>query len=204
QEAEIGDDDAAIESYTAALDVDDSDQHALEALSRLYARRSRWNDLAELTRKRAEQTALPEDEAKYRLELGHLLKDRLNERERAVDEYQAVVDILPPSSGAAAPAAAVKALEELISDEALKARIVEILRPIYERTDAWQQLVAIGQQRLALAQDASERVSVLKEIAKLWEDRGGDLNKAFVQIRDAFVLDPEDGETRGELDRLGE
>ena len=79
EEAEIHDDDAAIETYRAALEIDDADPHALEALARLYARRERWQDLSELTRRRAEQTALPEDEAKYRLELGKILENKLGD-----------------------------------------------------------------------------------------------------------------------------
>ena len=71
EERDLSDDDAAIETYRASLDVDDSDATSLDALTRLYARRGRWRDLADLVRRRAEQAALPEDEAKFRLELGN-------------------------------------------------------------------------------------------------------------------------------------
>ena len=54
------------------------------------------------------------------------------------------------------------------------------------------------------AGDDAERVLILRETAKLWEERGKDLKKAFVAARDAFVLDPDDGESRLELDRLAE
>ena len=60
----------SVAAMVAALEVDDSDRHGLEALGRLYARTERWRDLADLTRRRAEQSALPEDEAKHRIQLG--------------------------------------------------------------------------------------------------------------------------------------
>ena len=41
-----------------------------------------------------------------------------------------------------------------------------------------------------------------RESAKLWEERGNDKERAFEAVRDAFVLDPDDGDTRAELDRL--
>jgi tetratricopeptide (TPR) repeat protein len=203
EETELHDDDRAIETYRAALDVDESDPHALEALSRLYARRGRFKDLADLTRRRAEQSALPEDEAKYRLELGRLLQTQLGEVSSGLDEYQTVIDLLP-SAEVASPTLreVVQALEQLVADPDHKARVVEMLRPIYERADDWQHLIQVNRERLTLAIHSDERVAILRETAKLWEERGGDSGRAFEAVRDAFVLDPDDGDTRIELDRL--
>jgi golgin subfamily B member 1 len=201
EEAELHDDTAAIDTYRATLDVDDEDAHALEALSRLYARTERWRDLADMTRRRAEQTALPEDEARFRMELANLLLHPLAEPQAGIDELQAVVELSPP--GAAGPGAeAVRALEDLLQAPAHKARIVEILRPIYERADDWRHLVEINGERLGLATDDGERIAILRETAELWERRGGDRNKAFDAMREAWTLDPEDGDAREQLDRL--
>ncbi len=203
QEAELSDDAGAIETYRAALDVDEGDQHALEALSRLYARGERWRDLADLTRRRAEQSALPEDEAALRMELAKLLVRRLGETQAGIDELQTVVE-LAPVTGDGPGAEAVAALEELLQQQAHKARVVDILRPIYERADDWRHLVAVNEQRLQLATEVGERVAILRETAGLWEKRGGDRRRAFDAIRQAWILDPDDGDARGELDRLAE
>ncbi len=202
QEMDLSSDDEAIETHRAAIEVDDADGPSLEALTRLYARRGRWRDLADLSRKRAEQSALPEDEAKFRLELGTILKDRLAEPTAAIDEYQAVVDLAPPGDGGVG-AQAVKALEALLATPEHKARIVELLRPIYEKADDWRHLILVNDERLGLASDASDKVAILRETAKLWEERGKDAAKAFEAMVRAFSLDPEDGDARGELDRLG-
>jgi tetratricopeptide (TPR) repeat protein len=203
QEAELTDDAGAIETYRAALEVDEGDQHALEALSRLYARGERWRDLADLTRRRAEQSALPEDEAGLRMELAKLLVQKLGETQIGIDELQAVVELAPP--GLAGPGReAVATLEELLHVPEHKARVVDILRPIYERADDWRHLVSINEQRLSLAVEPSERVVILRENATLWEKRGGDKRRAFDSMRQAWILDPEDGGARAELDRLAE
>lgn len=202
EEAELHDDAAAIDTYRASLDVDEQDLHALEALSRLFARTQRWRELADMTRRRAEQAALPEDEARFRMELGRLLGERLEDVSGAIDEYQAVVELTPGATSGPG-AEAVKALEALLHSPEHRARTVEILRPIYERADDWRNLVEVNAERLDLANDAGEKVSILRETARLWEERGKDLGKAFEATRDAFVLDPEDGGTREELDRLG-
>ncbi len=201
-ESELHDDEQAIETYRAALDIDDGDLYALDALSRLYARREKWRDLADLSRRRAEQSALPEDEARFRFELGRLLEQKLESVTDAIDEYQIVLDLAPPA--ATGPGAdAVRALEALVQSPEHKARVVEILRPIYERADDWRHLVQVNVERLSLATDPGERVGILRENARLWEQRGGERHRAFDAVRDAFVTDPDDGDTRGELDRLG-
>jgi tetratricopeptide (TPR) repeat protein len=201
EESELEDDVAAIDTYRAALDADEGDAHALEALSRLYARTDRWSDLAELTRRRAEQSALPEDEARFRLELGKLLMTKLGDTGTAIDELQSVVE-LAAGTATGPGSEAVRALEELLHDPQHKARVVDILRPIYERADDWRHLVEVNGERFQLATDAHEKVQILCETAKLWEERGGDLSRAFEATRQAWVLDPEDGGTRDELDRL--
>jgi tetratricopeptide (TPR) repeat protein len=200
EEAEIHDDDAAIETYRAALEIEDADPHALEALARLYTRRERWPDLSELTRRRAEQSALPEDEARYRLELGKILENKLGDASGAIDEYQTVVQLSPTDPSGSE---AVNALEALLRAPDHKARIVEILRPIYESTDDWRHLVSVNAERLVLTNDVGEKVAILRETARLWEERGKDTNKAFDAVKQGFVLDPDDGDTRGELERLG-
>jgi tetratricopeptide (TPR) repeat protein len=201
EEGELHDDAAAVDTYRAALDVDDSDVHSLEALSRLYRRTARWRDLAELTRRRAEQSALPDDEARFRMELARLLLTQLGEAQSGIDELQAVVELLAANAGTGPRAEAIEALEGLLQSDH-KARVVDILRPIYEAADDWRRLVAVNDERLALANDAGEKVSILRESAKLWEDRGGNQGKAFEAVREAWTLDPEDGDAREQLERL--
>ena len=199
QERELQNDDLAIETYRQALDVEETDVASLEALARLFDRRGRYSDLAELTRKRAEHSALPEDEAKFRIVLGKLLQEKLGDTASAIDEYESVVEL---GSATAAAREAVAALESLVADPEHKAHVVDILRPIYERADDWRHLISVNEERLGIADDDSERVAILRETSRLWETRGRDANKAFDSVRDAFVLDPDDGDTRTELDRL--
>jgi tetratricopeptide (TPR) repeat protein len=201
EETELHDDAAAIETYRATLDVDEGDYHALDALSRLYARTERWRDLADLTRRRAEQSALPEDEARFRMDLAKLLSERLGESSLAVDELQLIVDLVP--TGAGGPGAeAVAALEQMLQTQEHRVRVADILRPIYERSDGWRQLVTLNEVRLALTTDQGERIAILRESATLWEERGGDLARAFEAMRQAWTIDPDDGDAREQLERL--
>lgn len=200
EEHDLKDADAAIATYRGVLDVDEEEARALDALVRLFSRAERWQDLADLHRRRAEMSALPDDEAKHRLELGATLESRVGDTAGAIDEYETILGLAEP--GAAPFQGAVSALERLLAQDEHRARAVELLRPVYERVDDWTKLVAANEHRLALAEAPNERVAILRETATLWEQRGGDANKAFEALRDAFVLDPDDGDTREELDRV--
>jgi tetratricopeptide (TPR) repeat protein len=209
EEEELSDDEAAIATYRSILDIDETDAAALDSLGRLYTRRERFRDLAELHRRRAEQSALPEEEAKWRLALGRVLQDKLGETAAAIDELEAVLALVPPQGVDASAGgrgdvyrSAVSALEALVAIEAHRGRVVDLLRPIYEQADDWRKLVEVSKHRFALATTPGDKVAVLRETAKLLEERGSDLEQAFVCLKEAFVLDPDDGDTREELDRL--
>lgn len=200
EETDLGDDDAAILTYRGVLDVDEEEPKAVEALVRLYTRRERWRDVADLHRRRAEMSALPEDEARHRLELGTVLATKVEDLPGAMDEYEAILGIGEP--GSEPVRGAITALERLLDNEEHRARAVELLRPVYERLDDWRKLVQANEHRLVLAATDNEKVAILRESATLFEQRGNDPDRAFEALRDAFVLDPDDGDTREELDRV--
>ena len=200
EENELKDDEAAIATYRQALDVDDSDGRSLDALARLFARRERWRDLADLYRRRAEQSALPEEEAPFRLQLAATLESRLDDVTAAIDELETVLNLMPPPADLGK--AAVRSLEGLLRLADHRARVVELLRPVYEQADDWVKLVEVAKHRYAVAATPHEKVAVLRETATLLEQRGSDVNQAFACIKEAFTIDPDDGDTREELDRL--
>ncbi len=188
--------DEAIETYRSALDVDETDAAALDALTDLYRERERWDDLSDLYLRRAESAGNPEAGAPYRLALSRLLREQLNEPERAIDQLDEIVREVPTH------AQAVKDLESLLGDEAHKERVVEILRPLYEQQDDWRHTIRLNEERFALAEDVAEKVQVLRETASLWEERGSDLERARRALRAAVELDPDDAEVRQEFERL--
>ena len=154
------------------------------------------SDLADLYLRRAEAAQNGEQAAPYRLSLAKLLREKLGDTPGAIDQLEAIVSEVPWQKDA------IEALEALTRDDGHKARVVEILRPLYERSDDWRLLIRLNEERFGLAEDAHEKVSVLRETARLWETRGGDQKRAFHATRVAFELDPEDGETRAELERI--
>jgi tetratricopeptide (TPR) repeat protein len=198
ERVELKEPEKAIDTYRAALDVRDSDGKALDALTELYTELGRDRDLADLHLRRAETAPNGEEAAPYRLALARLLLGKLEDAGGAIDQLEAIVGEVPWHADA------IKELEGLSREGDHKARVVEILRPLYERQDDWRLLIKLNEERFGLAADAREKVAVLRETARLWETRGEDEIKAFEATRAAFELDPEDGDTRAELERLSE
>jgi tetratricopeptide (TPR) repeat protein len=188
----------AAETYVAALDVDGDDARALDALTELYGELDRPRDLADLQLRRAESARNAEQAAPYRLALARLLATKLDDVDGAIDQLDAIVTEVPWHEDA------IKELEAFAQQDEHKGRVVEILRPLYERSDDWRLLVRLNEERLALAADPQEKVVVLRETALLLETRGNDRKGAFATMTAAFALDPEDSETRADLERLAE
>ncbi len=201
EEGEVQDDEAAILTYRSILDVDETDVTALDALGRLYTRREKWRDLGDLHRRRAEQSALPEEEAKWRLAYANVLDTKTGDTVSALDELETVLGLVSAQASETGQGA-VRALEGMVDRPDYRARVVEMLRPIYEQADDWQKLVDVARHRYAIATTPNEKVAVLRDTARLLEERGNDLNRAFDALKEAFILDPDDGDTREELDRV--
>ncbi len=190
--------DEAIETYRSAVEVEEADARALDALTDLYRQRERWDDLAELYLRRAEQSESAGVAATHRLALARLLKKQLGDTERAIDQLDEIVRSAPGNTEA------VKELEVLLDDEAHKERVVEILRPLYEAADDWRHLIKLNEDRFSLAEDEGEKVAVLRETARLWEERASDLVRAQRALGVALEIDPDDADVRGEFERMVE
>src|SRR5207237_270063 len=143
EEEELRDDDAAVATFRAVLDVDETDVTSLDALARVFVRRERWRDLAELHRRRAEQSALPDDEARWRLELARVLDQKLEEPAAAIDELEAVIGLVSAVTSDVGRTA-VLVLESMLARDEQKARVLDLLKPIYEAADDWRKLVDVA------------------------------------------------------------
>jgi tetratricopeptide (TPR) repeat protein len=194
---DLGRPDAAIETYRAALDVSDSDERALDALTELYRERERFADLADLHQRRAESAPDAARANGFRLALARLYV-QLGELDRAVDQLEEIVRVDPLHGEA------IGELEQLRKSDSQKQRVVDILRPLYEAADDWRRLITLNEDRYALAENEADRVQVLRETAELWERRGGDVRRARRALEAAVRIDPDDAGVRAEYERLTE
>ena len=194
----LDDKEGAIEVYTEALRFDADDSLAMDNLSRLYYDTERYEDLYELVSRRANSAIEDAQMIAFRLALSKLCKNELCDPARALEQLEEVVRVDPRNRDALAE------LNQLRQLPALRERVVEVLRPIYELTDDWRATIELNADRLALAELPGDRVLVLRETAALWEHRAKDAPQALRVLAAAVRVDPDDEEVRAELERLAD
>ncbi len=186
----------AVAAYNALLDLDAGSVDALEGLVRLYTRTEDWPRLAETIQRLVELAEDPEARASYLFHLGQVHEVHLGDEHRAVDLYAELLEIVPGHDEA------VTRLEGLLAAKVDEVRVARLLEPVYrERTD-WRRLADVLDVLQAEQDDPLSRVSMLKEIAHLAEDRLKDQARAFERLLAAFELMPDDRSLWEELDRL--
>jgi tetratricopeptide (TPR) repeat protein len=195
QENQLEDVEAAISAHQRALELDETHETTLVALTRLYEQAERWNELVELYERRADMAG-PMEGAPLRILLADLHMRRLRAHEPALDQLEEIVRDRPDYQPA------IERLEAMRASEGLRERVVDLLRPIYQEQDDWRKIILLNEDRFALADDSVDQVAILRETAELWELRGEDPVRAQRVLSAALELQPEDEEVRAEVERL--
>ncbi len=166
-EERLGRPEDAAACYRAALAVDSRNRTALAALGRYHARRGEWEQVLETFL--AERDALPDprERAQRCFKAGELLEERLGRPEAAVGLYAQALALDPGLLAAS------RAQERLL-----------------ERLGSFGELCALLEAELAASPEAGQRIALLFRIARLREDRLGDLAGAAACYRRALEIDP--------------
>ena len=168
-------------------------REAMAELERLLRSGGQWHELAELFEMRAARADDESERVDLMLRLAEVLERNLGDLDRAVDQYEAGL-VIP-----AGKARAVAALERLVVHERQRERISDLLEPVYRQADSWQKLVVILDAKLAYVSDVPQQVEMLHEIARIHEQRGGDLRLALEAAARAWHLDVSDSEAAQRL-----
>jgi golgin subfamily B member 1 len=198
QEQRLTAPDQAIDANRSILDLDPDDTGALAELERLYQEQKRWHDLSDLFITRIERAVTPEEGVAFRFRLAEVLEQRLQESRQAIDEYEQIVAV------DAAHAGAIAALERLVMVDEHRERIIGILEPLYRKHDWWQKLVVVLDASLAFVDDKAQRVTILREMASLHEERGLAKELALKALERAWKEDVADEDVYLEFSRLAE
>ncbi len=198
-EAELEDDDKAVEYYAAALDLGE-DPEALEALDRLYTTQEKWEELADILRRRL--ALIPEDEVdsictlKYRL--AQVLENELGQADQALAEYRDILEINPGHEQARS------SLEAKLAHPELKFEAARVLEPIYETLAEWERLVQVYEILAEGAGDTADKVEMLLKAGQLRAQNLGETDQAFETYATAFRVDPDRTEAVDALEQLCE
>ncbi|MBK8172572.1 MAG: hypothetical protein IPK60_19850 [Sandaracinaceae bacterium] len=162
----IGDRDGAVAAFRRALDENDTDELALEALDRLYSQGEEWELLADVLRRRAELTQEPELRAELGMRLGELFEQKLRQGADAIPVFERVLDDKPNDKTA-----------------------VSALSRLYEAQGMWPELLDNLRLRAGMSENPSEKVTLLARIGEVLEKETNDVNDALSAYRDVLDID---------------
>ncbi len=164
----LRDDARAIAAYQAALEIDDDNERALDALQGLYEAGGDWSALAQVYRRRAD-ALFDLDEKKARLHaLGELCAERTGDFAGAVAAYEEVLDI---DDG---DAAALGHLEAL-----------------HTRAEDWSALYEVLERRTETVYDGDELGRIHRRMADLARVQLGDPERAADGYEKVLEFEPE-------------
>jgi tetratricopeptide (TPR) repeat protein len=187
QEQRLGDNGKAVDALRALLEINPDNDQAITELDRLLQAQQNWFDLSDLLQTQIDRGASDAQVMEARLRLAQLRERRLDDLDGAIEQYETVLH-MPGGE------LALTALERLVVDERCQQRIAEILEPVYREKDHWQKLVVILDAQLQHTDESARRGQILREIAQIHEERGGDLNLALEALGKAWLEELTDDE----------
>jgi tetratricopeptide (TPR) repeat protein len=193
---ELGEPAGAIAEWEAIEQEHGASEESIAALMRLYAEMGRWSDLARLLARAAGEASGEAQTALLR-RLGDIQRAHLAAGAAAVTSYQRALANVPTDEETLAGLHALLGDEPEVASEALR-----VLLEAYRRTDAWRRLLDLTELRLRAAADDAQRVQILLEVARIAEERAGDVAMAFDATRKAFAIANGEDRIAEELVRL--
>ena len=166
--AALGKDDKALKAYTAALQLDLTDQTTIRGLADVCFRLKDWG--AALANYQKVLTALGEGESTARADVYYRLgriKREQGQAKQAINNFEKALAVDPSHAAT---------LESLVS--------------LYAELKDWKQVVAYRRQILDNVFDADERFRMLNEIADVWNDQDKNPRKAIEALEEARELQP--------------
>lgn len=195
-EEETGEVDKAIASYQRVTELEPERRDGLVALDRLYNKTQRWPELAEVLRKEIRLAATEEEIISFTFRLAQVLELALNDLPGAVASYQDILNADPAHPETRA------ALERLLVAGKMQVEIAQILEPLYRLGEEWDKLVEIYNLELQRITATDERVSLLRRLADIAENKLFDQVAAFEWWGKAVLEDPSSELALDELLRL--
>jgi tetratricopeptide (TPR) repeat protein len=198
----LGSAEDAVSTWRRLLAEQPQDERAFRALEALLRRLERFHDVADLLRGRLVEAGEGPAYRALALELAALLQIELSAPAEAVELY---AEVLAADSDDEAAADALQMMlveHDGPESQGLRARISEILEPIYVLRGDWQSRVHLLQVRLNDEHDARTRADIGVQVARLYEEQAGDAQAAFASYGAAFGEVWGDAEILGALERL--
>ncbi len=169
----------AIGLWKKVLELDPSNDEALESLEKLSEREKDWATLADVLERRAEGGA-PQNRIKVLTKLGGVYGEQLAQPAKAASAWKRVLELEPKNS---------RALRTL-RESFLAARDFEGLEGLYAEAQDWEGLVEVLGTAAERADDPKLKVDLSFRAAAIYTDRIGEPHRAFRNYERVLSIDP--------------
>lgn len=193
---ELGEPARAIEVYEGIISLS-LDRRAVDALSALYSKAERWDDLTALLLRRVDERDGSEPD--LRVQVARIARDHGQDVERALDELERALECDNQHDGAIA------LLEELQSgaeEGSQRARAAALLEPVYLVRADFDRVTATLRTRLQTTDDPEERRELIGRLAQIQEEQKEDYAGALEISAQLLDDDLGDESVIAELERL--
>ncbi|MCU0691106.1 MAG: tetratricopeptide repeat protein, partial [Polyangiaceae bacterium] len=186
----------AIDYYERIVDLDPLHSSASTALEKLYASERKFDKLVTLLERRLD-SADKQELVEIKLRLGKLQFENLGDPSKALPHVEDVLRMNPNEHDARGLA------ERILEVPQLRKRAAEILEAVYETRDETRDLVRVLDIRLETATHEREKLSLLRRIATLRDERLADDAGALHALAMLVPLDPVDVRARARFVEIG-
>jgi golgin subfamily B member 1 len=169
----------AIAVNLRVLEIDPEDLSALDKLIELFLRLEDWERLLDIYTRKADIVVDPDEKKRLYLEVGAVYERELSNVQKAIDNYQRILEIDP---------------EDLMAIGRLDA--------LYQATENWEELLSVLEREADLASDPNEVISYRYRIAELWDHRLGDPMRAVDIYREILETIPDHEPTLNALEAM--
>ncbi|MGB5268369.1 MAG: tetratricopeptide repeat protein [Polyangiales bacterium] len=173
--------DEAIEQYELVYEAESDNLDAIAALGDMYVRTERFRDLLDIYARRIELEEDPEARLEIAYRRARLFADALNDRNKAIDAFEGIVDEYGVEQGDAC-----RELEQL-----------------FETQGRWQDLGQLLERRVEAGPESHEELAALKfRLGRVCESELGDKPRAVELYREVLLLIAEHDGAKARLEQL--
>jgi len=169
------------DAWTKLLEVDPFDAEALDALEAIYRQDERWQDVINIKMQRAEALQEPGEKIRELLEVAGLWEHAMSDRDGGRVAFEKILTI------------------EATHDQAFLA-----LEDLHTAAARWEPLIELYLARLETREETADKTTLLRKIAKIFEEKLNDKAQAFEALLNAFAEDYYDNETVKYLERMAQ
>ncbi len=158
--------DRAIDGYLNAIDLNEDDLEALDALTRLYDKRGDHASALEMMERVARLSQDPAQQVDLRFRMGKILDEQLGDRAGAIDHYQSALDVEPGHLAS-----------------------LEAMRKIHIDEGDWLAASKVLEQETQYQENARVVSRLLIELGRIYDERLDEHGRAIAAFEQAYEKD---------------